>query len=90
MSVTIGEWTFQYADYDAGGDVLYLRLEKPVRVVCDETPEGHVLCYSEGNGAFVGVDLIGARHILERSGKLEVSLPHREDATQAARSLMAA
>lgn len=73
--VTIGEWTFDYVQYDADRDVLYLSMGQPRTGYGEETPEGHVLRFDDG-GEFYGVTLIGIRDLLS-NGKpgLVVSVP---------------
>jgi hypothetical protein len=43
MNIRIGPLTFDHADYDADGDVLYLHVGEPQPGEGEETPEGHVL-----------------------------------------------
>lgn len=76
MSVQIGAWEFDHADYDADADVLYLTKGEPREGHGEETPEGHFLRYDE-QGEFCGVTLIDARELAE-AGELFVTVPERE------------
>ena len=40
VNITIGPLTFDHADYDAEGDVLYLHVGEPQEGEGEETPEG--------------------------------------------------
>jgi uncharacterized protein YuzE len=76
MNVKIGDLTFDHSTYDARGDVLYLhRGDRQVAADSEETPEGHVLRFDAG-GHIIGLTIINARWLLERDGKLEITLPH--------------
>ena len=75
MTVTFGAYTFDHADYDERGDVLYLHVGEPRPAAdTDETPEGHVLRFDEA-GSLIGLTIIGARALLERDGSLTVTPP---------------
>jgi len=76
LSVRIGAWEFDYVDYDADADVLYVSLGPPREGHGEETPEGHFLRYDD-EGNFCGVTLIDARELDER-GELFVTVPERE------------
>ena len=77
MSITIGSHTFSIVSYDAGGDVLYLHTHVPDGAVdFDETPEGHALRFG-ADGQIVGLTIVRPRALLERHGKLEITLPVR-------------
>jgi len=79
LSVTIDNLTFDHVDYDAGADVLYLHIGDPSTAVdFDSTPEGHALRFNAA-GEIVGITLVGPRHLLDRDGKLEITLPHHVD-----------
>jgi uncharacterized protein YuzE len=75
VNITIGPLTFDHADYDAEGDVLYLHVGEPQTAAGEETPEGHVVRYAPGTNRVVGLTVLGARHILERDGHLAVTVP---------------
>lgn len=79
MSITIGSHTFDIVSYDAGGDVLYLHTRLPDGAVdFDETPEGHALRFG-ADGEVVGLTIVRPRALLERHGKLEITLPVRQE-----------
>jgi uncharacterized protein YuzE len=79
MAVTIADTCFDFHDYDARGDTLFLSVEEPggqAPARSCETPEGHVIEYDE-QGAVRSIELLNARWLLERDGKLRVTLPGR-------------
>ena len=78
MSVTIGGIEFDNVSYYAEGDVLYLQVGKESRAAADfgESPEGHYLRYDE-SGALMGLTIVNARRILDREGKIPITLPDR-------------
>jgi len=81
MTITIAETRFDYHDYDARGDTLFLSVKAPPRKHppdrAYETPEGHVIEY-DARGAIVSIELLNARWLLQRDGELRVTLPeHR-------------
>jgi len=82
---------FDYHDFDARGDTLYLHVgapSEPARAV--ETPEGHVVEYDD-HGAVIGLELLNVTSILERDGKLRLSWPQTElDAATLIPALIAA
>jgi hypothetical protein len=41
----------------------------------EETPEGHVIRCASGTNRIVGLTVMGPRHILERDGRLVVTVP---------------
>ena len=75
MPVQIGPFRFDHADYDERGDVLYLH-SGPFAAHDDviDTPEGHFVRI-DNTGRVVGVTVMGARRLLERDGRLTVTLP---------------
>lgn len=75
MSVTIGGITFDRVAYDREADVLYLHVGDPRAAVdFDESPEGHALRYDAG-GQLIGLTIVGVKRLLERDGRLTVTLP---------------
>lgn len=74
MSVNIGPYKFDYVRYDADADVLYLSMGEPREGYGEETPEGHFLRF-DSDGAFYGVTIIDAQHMLAKHGGLTVTLP---------------
>ncbi len=81
VRITIGPVSFDHADYDAQSDVLYLHVGEPQAGEGEETPEGHVVRYAPGTGRIVGLTVIGAREILERDGRLSVTIPETVQAS---------
>jgi uncharacterized protein YuzE len=75
MTVRIGHHEFDDVRYDANGDVLYLSAGVPAEADAgDGTPEGHFVRFGE-DGEVVGVTLVNARWLIDRDGKLTVTLP---------------
>lgn len=81
LDVHIGPLVFDHADYDPDGDVLYLHVGSPEQAEGVETPEGHVLRYEPGTNRIVGLTVINARWLLERDGRLFVTVPETVEAT---------
>jgi uncharacterized protein YuzE len=80
VSIHIGPLVFDHADYDAESDVLYLHIGPPREAEGEETPEGHVLRYAPGTQEVVGLTVIGAREVLDRDGRLVVTIPETVEA----------
>ena len=75
MSITIGPHTFDRVSYDEDGDVLYLHKGDPRTAVdWDDTPEGHGLRF-DAAGELVGLTIVRPKTLLERHGKIEITLP---------------
>lgn len=83
VSVRIGPLVFDHADYDAEGDVLYLHVGDPIEAEGEETPEGHVVRYEPGTQHVVGLTVINARSVLDRDGRLVVTVPETVEASAA-------
>lgn len=83
VNITIGPLSFDYADYDAENDVLYLHAGEPEVGEGEETPEGHVVRYAPGTSRVVGLTVLGAQRILERDGHLAVTVPETVETTAA-------
>jgi uncharacterized protein YuzE len=81
VNITIGQLSFDHADYDAENDVLYLHVGEPQTGEGEETPEGHVIRYSPGTGAIVGLTVMGPRRILAGNGRLVVTIPGAVETT---------
>lgn len=77
MNVKIGPVVFDHADYDSEHDVLYLHVGEPQTGQGEETPEGHVIRYAPGTHRIVGLTMMSPRHLLERDGRLTVTIPER-------------
>jgi uncharacterized protein YuzE len=81
MTITIGNLTFDHATYDERGDVLYLHVgERQEAADSLGTPEGHAVRY-DGEGAVIGITIVNARWLLDRDGKITITIPERVDVT---------
>ena len=77
MSITVGQTTFDRVDYDAGADVLYLHVGSPDQAVdFSESPEGHALRYAP-DGQLVGITIVNAKHLLDGSNPIVITIPER-------------
>jgi len=83
VDVHIGPLVFDHADYDRDGDVLYLHIGAPQAGEGEETPEGHVLRCVPGTQRIVGLTVINAQHLLDRDGRLVVTVPETVEASAA-------
>lgn len=81
VNVHIGPLVFDNAEYDAEGDVLYLHVGPPVEAEGEETPEGHVVRFAPGTQQVVGLTVINARSVLDRDGRLVVTVPETVEAS---------
>ncbi len=81
VNVQIGPLIFDHADYDAAGDVLYLHMGEPVEAEGEETPEGHVVRFEPGTQRVVGLTVINARSVIDRDGRLIVTVPETVEAS---------
>lgn len=80
VNVHIGSLV-DHADYDAEGDVLYLHVGCPRVAEGEETPEGHVLRFEPGTDQIVGLTLVNARWLLDRDGRLIVTVAEKVEAS---------
>lgn len=79
MTVTIGNLTFDHATYDDRGDVLYLHAgDRQAAADSLGTPEGHAVRY-DAAGDVIGVTIVNARWLLDRDGKITITIPERID-----------
>jgi len=79
MTVTIGNITFDHATYDERGDVLYLHVgERQAAADALGTPEGHAVRYN-ATGEVIGITIVNARWLLDRDGKITITIPERVD-----------
>jgi uncharacterized protein YuzE len=77
MSISIGDYQFERAAYDDEADVLYLRSEGAGQAVSTHaTPEGHAVQFDE-SGRVIGMTLVNARWLLDREGRIVISVPAR-------------
>ena len=76
MRVSVGSYEFDEVRYDSECDVLCLRVPESRGTTANifQTPEGH-LVYLDGDGEVTGITLIEANGLLERDGKVPVTLP---------------
>jgi uncharacterized protein YuzE len=77
--VRIGGIEFDHVAYDERGDVLYLDVGEPGKLVVDYdgTAEGDGTRYGP-DGSLVGLTILNAKLRLEQDGKIELTLPeHR-------------
>jgi hypothetical protein len=63
------------------GSVLYLHVGVPQSAEGEETPEGHVVRYAPGTSRVVRLTVLGAREVLERDGRLAVTVPETVETT---------
>jgi len=81
VTIRIGPHDFDEVAYDEIGDVLYLgRSEAKPAVLTEATPEGHAV-QLDIDGGLVGLTLVNARWLIERDGKLVVTIPERIEAS---------
>jgi uncharacterized protein YuzE len=75
MTVHVGSYEFDHVSYDHEGDVLYLRRGEQ-RDAADTfgTPEGHAVRLDE-DGDVLGITIVNAKWLLERDGKIAVTVP---------------
>ncbi len=77
MTVTIGHLVCDDSLYDRAADVLYLSVGSPEPAgVTHATPEGHAVRLGE-DGTVAGLTLVNVKWLLERDGKLVITLPER-------------
>jgi uncharacterized protein YuzE len=81
VNIRIGPLEFDHADYDDASDVLYLHVGRPQPGEGEETPEGHVVRFAPGTQRIVGLTVINAREVLNRDGRLVVTVPETVEAT---------
>jgi uncharacterized protein YuzE len=83
MSITIDNLTFDKSSYDKHADVLYLHRGEPREAADSEgTPEGHVVRFDE-HGRIIGLTIVNASWLLKRDGKLQITLPHHVELSEA-------
>lgn len=75
MTVHVGPYEFDHVSYDSDGDVLYLRRgERREAAETFGTPEGHAVRMDDG-GQVVGITIVNAKWLVERDGKITVTVP---------------
>ena len=81
VKIKIGPLSFDHADYDAESDVLYLHVGEPQIGEGEETPEGHIIRYAPETNQVIGLTMLGARRILQREGRLAITVPETFEKT---------
>ena len=81
LDIRMGPLAFDHADYDAESDVLYLHVGEPQPGEGEETPEGHVLRFAPGPQQIIGLTVINAGQVLNRDGRLIVTVPETVEAS---------
>jgi len=77
--IRVGPYNFEYATYYPDEDILAARKHAGEGGFGEETPEGHAFLYPvAGGNEVVGVDVEYAGLLLEREGRLEITLPDGE------------
>ena len=79
----IGNHEFDRERYDADGDVLYL--SRGLEQSADSTfatPEGHAVRL-DAAGEVIGLTIVNAKWLLDRDGKLIVTIPERVESPRA-------
>ena len=72
---TNGGIAFDDVTFDREGDVLYLWAGTPRRPASDDaSPEGHYIQFGT-HGEVIAITIVNARRVLEREGKIVVTLP---------------
>jgi uncharacterized protein YuzE len=75
MTVHVGPYEFDHVSYDSDGDVLYLRRgDRQEAAETFSTPEGHAVRLDE-NGEVIGITIVNAKWLVERDGKVTVTVP---------------
>lgn len=75
--VHVGPYEFDHVSYDTDGDVLYLRRgERQAAADTFGTPEGHAVRL-DADGQVIGITIVNAKWLLERDGKLAITVPSR-------------
>lgn len=77
MTIRTGHHEFDHVSYDGDADALYLRhgAERPAASTYG-TPEGHAVRMDE-NSEVIGMTLVNAQRLIERDGRLIVTVPER-------------
>jgi uncharacterized protein YuzE len=75
VEIKIGPITFDRADYDADGDVLYLYVGEPQVTEGEQTPEGDNLRFVPGTQEIIGLTILNPRRRLELDGDLTITIP---------------
>jgi uncharacterized protein YuzE len=78
MTITFAGVEFDRVSYDRDADVLYLNVDGSEPMFWEETPGGHVLrfdCFRE----LCGATIIGVRRHLDADGRVDITIPRREE-----------
>jgi len=77
VSVRIGDHVFEQVSYDDDGDVLYLKNDDHGSAVSTfGTAEGHAVRV-DSEGKVVGMTIVNAKWLIERDGKVVISIPQQ-------------
>lgn len=81
MTFAIGDHQFDHVTYDRDGDVLYVRSgeSRPAADVYG-TPEGHAVRFDK-RGSVIGLTIVNAQWLIERDGKITITVPNRIEAS---------
>jgi len=80
--LTLGGARFDRYSYDEQADVLYLMAGPPRPQADDEDSLEGDTVFFDAVGRITGITMIGPRHMLERDGTLNVTLPRRRIAVR--------
>jgi uncharacterized protein YuzE len=84
VTVRLGHLEFDHVVYDESADVLYLSVGEPEEAARSEaTPEGHAVRYDR-NGSVIGITLVNAKWLLDRDGRIDVTVHLNADELAAA------
>ena len=61
--------------------MLYLHVGVPAAAEGEETPEGHLVRFAPGTQRVVGLTIVNARAVLDRDGRLIVTVPEMVEAS---------
>ena len=85
MTIRLGHLEFDHVVYDEHADVLYLSVGEPEEAANQEvSPDGHLVRY-DARGNVIGITLVNAKWLVERDGKIDVTV--RVDARDLAPAL---
>ncbi len=79
----VGNHEFDGERYDSDGDVLYLTCgAEQAAASTFATPEGHAVRL-DATGEVIGLTIVNAKWLLDRDGKLVVTIPERVELPRA-------
>lgn len=81
--IQVGNHEFDGERYDSDGDVLYLtRGDEQIASSTFATPEGHAVRL-DAAGDVIGLTIVNTKWLLDRDGKLVVTIPERVELPRA-------